>query len=350
VNWGNSSLTLPRPGAVLRLPELGERGTLFLGGHETLIQRKRRPIGIESWHQSQTGAKEVLTFPWEKRMEVNANYIQFGINAGPARRPIAQIDGNENGVSFELCIGEWGSGERFRFRYIPPGTFLMGSPDNVGDANEHPQHPVTLSEGFWMAEVPCTQALWWAVMGNNPSHFKEGADAPQRPVESVSVGDVTAFLKKLQTLLPKGVVADLPTEAEWEYACRAGTQTAYWWGDDFDPARTNVDHTGNKDWNAKEGTTPVNRYPPNPWGLYDMHGNVWEWCADDRRGYTAEAAVSPKGSVDTETRVVRGGSWINLPGSARSACRDWWLVGFRDPNRGFRFLLRSSSPGPEGSA
>jgi formylglycine-generating enzyme required for sulfatase activity len=325
----------------------------------------RRPFGITAWRQDDQGVFATLPVLAGETLEVQLNLdgtcepIEFQppIEGDPRASTGAVLAGVGIDADGVYCTAEvWGPNAHnmstLRLRYIPPGTFLMGSPDNIGHDDEHPQHPVTLSEGFWMAEVPCTQALWQAVMGNNPSHFKEGADAPQRPVESVSVGDVTAFLKKFQTLLPKGVVADLPTEAEWEYACRAGTQTAYWWGDDFDPARTNVDHTGNKDWNAKEGTTPVNRYPPNPWGLYDMHGNVWEWCADDQRNYTAEAAVNPKGSVDTEARVVRGGSWIDHPDCARSAYRFGWHDGFRYRARsqGFRFLLRSSSPGPEGPA
>ncbi len=229
-----------------------------------------------------------------------------------------------------------------RLRYIPTGTFLMGSPEGVGDRDEHPQHPVTLTQGFWLADTPCTQALWQAVMGQNPSHFKAGADAPQRPVENVSFNDVTDFLNKLKALLPEGTEPALPTEAQWEYACRAGTQTAYWWGDEPDDNRAN--------WNGNnQGTTPVNRYPPNPWGLFDMHGNVWEWCADDRREYTGEPEANPTGSVDSEARVVRGGSWFDHPDDARSACRSRRPGGYRDPTLGFRFFLRSSSPGPEGA-
>ncbi len=111
-----------------------------------------------------------------------------------------------------------------------------------------------------------------------------------------------------------------------------------------------MDHIGNKGWDAKDGTTPVNRYPPNPWGLYDMPGNVWEWCADDQQNYTEKATVNPKGSMDTEARVVRGGSWSNRPGDARSAFRFGGLGGSRARGLGFRFLLRSSSSGPEGPA
>lgn len=229
-----------------------------------------------------------------------------------------------------------------RFRYLPPGTFLMGSPEGVGHNDERPQHPVTLTEGFWMAETPCTQALWAAVMGVNPSEFKTNEDAQQRPVENVSFNDVTAFLKRLKVLLSEDVEAALPSEAEWEYACRASTQTAYWWGNEPDDSRAN--------WGEKlKGTTPVCRYPPNPWALYDMHGNVLEWCADDRCDYKAEASENPTGSVDTEARVVRGGSWSFHSDNARSAFRFWRHDGYRSRDLGFRFLLRSSNPSPEGS-
>jgi hypothetical protein len=230
-------------------------------------------------------------------------------------------------------------GTRLRFRYIPPGTYLQGSPTGIGDDDEHPQHPVTLSQGLWLAEAPCTQALWQAVMGNNPSHFAQGEDAPRRPVEQVSWDDVQTFLKALQPLLPPGCEAVLPTESQWEYACRAGTQTEYWWGDEPDDARAN--------WHQQQkGTTPVDRYPPNPWGLHDMHGNVWEWCADDRRDYADSPARDPEGPGDGDIRVVRGGSWIGLPGSARAAYRGGWPRTLALQDIGFRFALRSPS-GPE---
>ena len=225
-----------------------------------------------------------------------------------------------------------------RFRYIQAGTFLQGSPAGIGD-DAPPPHPVTLTQGLWLAETPCTQALWQAVMGDNPSHFKDGADAPRRPVENVSWDDVTVFLKRLQLMLPPGCEAVLPTESQWEYACRAGTQTTYWWGDEADGRRAN--------WNEQHsGTTPVDRYPPNPWGLYDMHGNVWEWCADGRRDYAAEPARDPEGPGAGESRVVRGGSWIRHPVSARAAYRDRRRRGYADRVFGFRFALRSPG-GPE---
>ncbi|MBE0589538.1 MAG: formylglycine-generating enzyme family protein [Hydrogenophaga sp.] len=224
-----------------------------------------------------------------------------------------------------------------RFRYIPSGTFLMGSPDGVGEIDEHPQQPVTISQGFWMAETPCTQALWLAVMGSNHSRYREGDDAPLRPVENVSFGDVTSFLQRIIALLPEGVVPVLPSEAQWEYACRAGTSSAYWWGDEFDPLMANTAST-------TQGTTVVHRFPPNPWGLFDMHGNVWERCADDRRRFNADDAargiVDPFGRADTKGHALRGGSVTSKPTGARSAYRGRALVANRSL-LGFRIVLLS---------
>lgn len=228
---------------------------------------------------------------------------------------------------------------RLRFRYLPPGTYLQGSPEGIGYDDEQPQHPVTLSQGQWLAEKLCTQALWKAVMGKNPSHFQQGTEALRCPVENVSWDDVQTFLNALHALLPSGCEAVLPTESQWEYACRTGTQTEYWWGDAPDGARANWDE-------QKKGTTPVDLYPPNPWGLYDMHGNVWEWCADGRRDYADSAERDPEGPGDDDYRMVRGGAWITLPGDARAASRGRRSRRDAYLNQGFRFALRSLR-GPE---
>jgi len=259
------------------------------------------------------------------------------------------------------------NGTTQRLRWIErsmPGGFLMGSTQKERDAiehkdvrewaNQHETEPqrVVIPSGFWLADTPCTQAFWLAVLGGeNPSHFKTAADAPRRPVERVPIDDdqdgpgVTSFLQALNQRLPEPRAA-LPSEEQWEYACRADTATAYWWGDGFDPARANADHTGKKDWDAKQSTNPVVCYPPNPWGLFDMHGNVWEWTASPWR----ERRDAAPGQDAPLARVVRGGSWLNHPGHARSAYRGRVPVGFRSLYLGFRFFLRSSSPGPEGPA
>ncbi|HRH74594.1 MAG TPA: formylglycine-generating enzyme family protein, partial [Zoogloea sp.] len=232
------------------------------------------------------------------------------------------------------------AGVRQTLRWIPPGRFLMGSPEDERDRydDEGPQHQVTLTRGFWLADTACTQALWLAVLGGkNPSRFSGDLE---RPVEQVSWVDVTErFLPGLQRHLGVEVEAELPTEAEWEYACRAGTKTAYSFGEAFEPSRANVE--------LKE-TVPVKAYPPNPWGQYQMHGNVWEWCADDRRPYGAGPVTDPAGDRDGGERALRGGAWLDLPRWVRSASRYGDLRDFRYVTTGFRFALRSIQGGAGG--
>ncbi len=237
-----------------------------------------------------------------------------------------------------------------RLRWIPPGEFWMGSPDNEPERfdDEGPRHRVRLSRGYWLADTACNQAFWQAVMGDNPSDFK---DDPENPVENVSWDDVQGFLRKLEGLLPN-MAADLPTEAEWEYACRAGTETAFSWGDGITPEQANYAgyyaYADGPTGQYLEKTVPVKSFKPNPWGLYQMHGNVWEWCADGWRAYSAEAQLDPRGPEvsDEEWPVVRGGSWAFMPRGLRAACRRRWHRDGRDGYQGFRFSLRS--PGLEG--
>jgi formylglycine-generating enzyme required for sulfatase activity len=154
---------------------------------------------------------------------------------------------------------------------------------------------VRVTEGFWLAETACSQGVWESVMGSNPSEFK---DDPQNPVEQVSWDDVQGFLREVEKRVP-GVKADLPTEAEWEYACRGGSETAFSWGDGIDPSRANYDGTYSYadgptgEYRAK--TVPVKSFEPNAWGLYQMHGNVDEWCSDGRREYDGALQVDPRG-------------------------------------------------------
>lgn len=262
-----------------------------------------------------------------------------------------------------------------RLRWIPPGEFWMGSTDaergRISDEtlrrlcqDEAPRHRVTISQGFWLADTACTQVLWQALMGSNPSRFKGD---PRLPVEHVSHEAVQQFLVKLQALLPPGLTAGLPTEAEWEYACRAGTDTAFSFGDHVTHDQINVGglegfvEPGAKPGQSRMKTVPVASLPPNAWGLHEMHGNVREWCADGLRAYPSaqDLAVDPEGPQDGARFAVRGGCWFEVAWFARSAFRRTFGHADRFGPLGFRFTLRSSSssagtvaeplpsPGPE---
>jgi formylglycine-generating enzyme required for sulfatase activity len=240
-----------------------------------------------------------------------------------------------------------------------PEGFWMGSPQAERDAITHDEvrkyanarelepRRVVVEQGFWLADTPCTQVFWAAVAKDqpNPSMFQQGPDAAQCPVEQVSWDGVQAWFGQLARQCSRTAgQAVLPTEVQWEYAARAGTRTAYWWGDEFDETKANTNNKGDKPADGSKGaTTPVKWYPPSPWGLYDMHGNVWEWCDDAWR----DRLVGEGGEADPSQRAVRGGSWIGLPDFARSAFR---LGGHRadaDRRRGFRLSLRSPARGPQ---
>ena len=238
-----------------------------------------------------------------------------------------------------------------RLRWIEPGTFRMGSPEDEPERLdwEGPRHLVTLSHGYWLADTACTQALWRAVLGDNPSQF---TGDPERPVEQVDWRRVQDFLRALEGLLP-GVRADLPTEAEWEYACRAGTETPFSFGATITPEQVNYDgnypYVDGAKGQYRKTTEPVKSLPANPWGLYEMHGNVWEWCADGRRDYTTDPVDDPTGRLagDDQPRVVRGGSWLGNARLARSAYRDQHEPDYVYSTQGFRLCLRSIKPGPD---
>jgi formylglycine-generating enzyme required for sulfatase activity len=209
---------------------------------------------------------------------------------------------------------------------IPAGTFMMGTPieelDAIagGDAgyrdwiaHEAPPHRVHISQPFYLGKYPVTQAQWEAVMGQNPSRFKGN---PNHPVEQVSWFDVLAFLQKLNDR-EGGRDYRLPTEAQWEYACRAGTETLRY-HEDVDAiawySATSERHAGQ--------TYPVGQKLPNAWGLHDMLGNVWEWCRDGKRNYTADPVTDPLGPIESRIcRVIRGGVWVSSARVARAADR-----------------------------
>ncbi|RJF85259.1 formylglycine-generating enzyme family protein [Azospirillum cavernae] len=245
------------------------------------------------------------------------------------------------GLWTEIVVKPKGGGESVtqRLRWIPPGRFLMGSPDDEPErgGNEGRQHEVTLSRGYWLFDTACTQALWQAVMGGNPSHLK-GDD--MRPVERVSWNDVQGFLMWLNARVP-GLDLCLPTEAQWEHACRAGTTTPFSFGATITPEQVNyngnVPYANGAKGLHREEAVPVGSLPPNAWGLYEMHGNVWEWCADGQRTYTAKAESDPRGpESDFGRRIIRGGSWAGYGRSARAASRNQSVLHGRYKDLGFR--------------
>ena len=214
--------------------------------------------------------------------------------------------------------------------WIPAGEFEMGSSESEKERDDGEKlHHVKLTKAFWLLETPVTQALYKEVMGANPSEFK-GDDLP---VETVSWNDAMKFCQELTKRFPKGVKAGLPTEAQWEYACRAGTKTAYWYGNATDAKKMNYYDSG------IGKTTPVKRYPANPWGLYDMHGNVWEWTSDYFGDYPTGTVADPKGPNSASNRVERGGGWYSGARYCRSANRRGCVAADRGGNLGFRFLL-----------
>ena len=243
--------------------------------------------------------------------------------------------------------------------WIPPGRFWMGSPEEESErrTNEGPQHLVQL-QGFFLSQTPITQAQWrqvadwkpnkgeraWSKKLNpNPSHFK----GDQRPVEQVSWDDAMEFCHRLSHR--SGRHYTLPSEAQWEYACRAGTISPFHCGSTISSKLANYDGTkvygdGEKG-EYRQQTMDVASFPANPWGLHDTHGNVWEWCADhwhdnyegapeDGGAWLEEGAKENKN--ETRYRLLRGGSWFNHPRVCRSAFRFYGRPGFRDDGIGFR--------------
>ncbi|MFA4985095.1 MAG: SUMF1/EgtB/PvdO family nonheme iron enzyme [Candidatus Brocadiia bacterium] len=269
------------------------------------------------------------------RTVVTANFLKMEIGA------VVVDPKAEEARKAEEAIPTVAKNAPFPLIAVSPGSFSMGS--EKGSADEKPVHKVTLTKAFLMGATEVTQKQWIAVMGNNPSNFK-GDDLP---VECVSWNDAVEFCRKLTAAerqkgnLPAGMEYRLPTEAEWEYCCRAGSTTTYCFGDD-------EGRLGDYAWfsgNSGNTTHPVGRTKPNAWGLYDMHGNVWEWCHDwyaDK--YQAGGQADPVGPATGQYHVLRGGSWIyGGAGFCRSASRiscgplNWLNIIF--PDFGFRVVV-----------
>lgn len=266
-------------------------------------------------------------------------------------------------------------GMEMAMQWIPPGAFDMGSPDEeidelcreydwIGESlipyfkSEAPRHRVRITRGFWIGSFEVTQSQWQAVMENNPSLFKHGLDGvppdtSSYPVETVSWEDCREFLEKLSSGI--GHTCRLPTEAQWEYACRAGTTSRYAWGDEFIAAGASnienaTDNFGNAERNSpvfkKRGfpvgsTMPVGSFPPNPWNLFDMHGNVREWCRDwySETCYRDSPGEAPTGPESGTERIIRGGSWYSEAALSRSAVRHSGTTDWRLNDIGFRIVI-----------
>lgn len=248
------------------------------------------------------------------------------------------------GPTGEDICGRYGDmllkGVNQRFRWIPAGSFLMGSSINEPErSSNEEQHLVTFKEGFWIANTACSQELWLAVMGKNPAKFKSNI---QNPVEQVSWNDAQLFMQRLNEWLPS-MHFRLPSEAEWEYACRAGTNTVFSFGNTINTQQGNYD--GRFAYNNgargifRQETVPVKSFAPNAWGLYQMHCNVWEWCED---AYDFYNNTPTDGSAwvlgDGGLRIVRGGSWNDYPSYLRCAFRNRNAPDFRYHDVGFRIV------------
>jgi formylglycine-generating enzyme required for sulfatase activity len=240
-----------------------------------------------------------------------------------------------------------------RLVWIPAGAFLMGSPSTEQDRleSEGPQTTVIITKGFWIAKFETTQEEYLAVMGNNPSSFTGDL---KRPVEQVLWHEATNYCAKVTTWeraagrLPDGYLYRLPTEAEWEYACRAGTTTPFGIGNGMSLSSTQANFDGNYPYGESDKgsslgkTTQRGSYEPNAWGLYDMHGNVWEWCLDWFGAYPGGILVDPRGGNSGVDKIVRGGCWYREGAACRSASRSYDRPTGKKAFIGFRVVLAPS--------
>ncbi|GCL40902.1 bifunctional serine/threonine-protein kinase/formylglycine-generating enzyme family protein [Dolichospermum planctonicum] len=304
---GNSPTTINRRGFIY--------GGLCLGGVTVAF------IGISLFFrkQNQTSISDTTT-PKNRRTPIinNLKTFSFEVVSTDATGNII----NRRNESAKYFTEDLGNGVTLEMVEIPGGTFIMGSPENEAGrySDEGPQHQVTVP-AFFMAKYELTQAQYQAIMGSNPSAFKGN----NRPVERVSWNDAVTFCEKLSQKTQK--YYRLPSEAEWEYGCRAGTTTPFYFGESITADLVNYD--GNYTYGSaskgqyRQQTADVGSFPPNAFGLYDMHGNVWEWCLDD---YIDNYNATPKdGSALTRrsgyNKLLRGGSWFNNPAVCRSAYR-----------------------------
>ena len=264
--------------------------------------------------------------------------------AEPQPQPFPLWDGKETVAEYAKRAGlkptqgvDLGNGVKLEMVLVPAGRFVMGSLKTEKDRFENEtQHEVTITRPYYLGKFEVTQEQYQQVMGSNPSSFK-GRDLP---VEMVSWEDTQEFCKKASETT--GQTFRLPTDAEWEYACRAGTRTTYNAGD----TEADLKRTAWYSKNSDKTTHPVGQKVPNAWGLYDMHGNVWEWCADWFGDYGAQAVRDPQGAAEGTDHLLRGGPWGFEPRFCRSADRGRGLPGLRVNVIGFRVAADLPSKAP----
>lgn len=273
---------------------------------------------------TQRGANEVNIIPDAKKNELANSVTEINkVAANYDMKRLANIvDGYASKPNYTVK-----SALNMELVWCPPGGFIMG------DKNDGPAHPVVLTKGFYLGKFEVTQEQYEKVMGNNPSSFKGN----KLPVEQVTWFNTVAFCESLnrKERIPSDWKFSLPTEAQWEYACRAGTTTYFSWGNSPDPKLANYKDSGiNK-------TKEVGSYRPNPWGFYDMHGNVMEWCNDWFGNFSNELVIDPTGPSKGDRRILKGAAWSYDGMLCRSANRMNFKAngGYRSDKRGFRLCL-----------
>ena len=311
---------------LLGVERLGDRMRLL----EAFAPRKSAP---EKEH-SAAGSRSAKLLSEDSRTDPP---LAISIQTESGAVPGVQADGEKDrGISLEIR-----GGCELEFKWCPPGSFVMGSPfSELGRGVDEGPVNVRILNGFWMGRTQVTQEVWGAVMGSSPSH----RSGPLRPVENVTWEDAMRFVEGASRLLriPVGYRMALPTEAQWEYACRAGTTTPFHFGGTLSSAQANYD--GNYPYGYSEPgsfleeTADCGSYPPNAWGLCEMHGNVWEWCSD---WYSEQLAGGddPQGPDAGPGRVYRGGSWHSIADHCRSAFRYYLPPGSYHMFLGFRVAL-----------
>ncbi len=288
-------------------------------------------LALSDWLEEEGRADEADFVRLRERLTLTAG--RDGTLAGDEER-LRQLLLRGVRPACAVWTGRLAKGVEIRFSLIPPGEFLMGSLPSEPERydNEGPRHLVRMTRPYYMGVFPVTQEQYRALTGESPSETR----GPKKPVDSVDGHQAEEFCRLASEALDRAV--RLPTEAEWEFACRGGTTTEYYTGDG--PAAMRRAGWCSRSANGSaRATKAVGSYQVNPWGLYDTHGNVREWCADNERRYTRREKVDPVGPASNTSRVVRGGSWYYQAEDSRSASRYNRPMGYRLGYYGFRVMM-----------